>query len=204
MKREPHLWPGPCRRARSYPRLMNARSFVAGLVVAALVAVSPTAARPVAARGPYLLVSLASLGTVTWRCNPARKPSLALGFRAFKSSADSYVRLHAGRHTYTNRQVIPGQAVSFPFIRPQRQQLDISQGTEAGETTRLHHCRPCSAELRVALLAICAAPGRGANAASQVTDQLLVGRQYRSASLSSWMVSRRRSVVAETPHSFHE
>jgi hypothetical protein len=112
---------------------MNPRRFVAGLVLAALVAVSPIAARPVAARGPYLLVSLASLGTVTWRCNPAREPSLALGFRAFKSSADSYVRLHARRRTYANRHVIPDQAVSFPFIAPQRQQLDISQGTEAGE-----------------------------------------------------------------------
>jgi hypothetical protein len=43
------------------------------------------------------------------------------------------VRLHVGKHTYTNRHVIPGRTVSFPFITPTRQQLDILQGTEAGD-----------------------------------------------------------------------
>src|SRR5436309_15076796 len=111
---------------------MNPRRFVAGFVLAALVAVSSTAAQPVAVRGPYLLVSLASLGTVTWRCDPARQPSLALGFHGFNSSADSYVRLHVGKRTYANRHVIPGRTVSFPFLKPQRQHLDIFQRTEAG------------------------------------------------------------------------
>jgi hypothetical protein len=72
------------------------------------------------------------LGTVTWRCDPARQPSLALGFHGFNSSADSYVRLHVGKRTYANRHVIPGRTVSFPFLKPQRQHLDIFQRTEAG------------------------------------------------------------------------
>jgi hypothetical protein len=83
-------------------------------------------------RGPFLLVSLASLGVVTWRCDPAQHPSLALGFRAFTKSADTYVTLRAGGGTILKRHLVPGAAVRFPYVKPQRQQLEIVQGTEAG------------------------------------------------------------------------
>src|SRR4051794_3029050 len=68
-------------------------------------------------RGPFLLVSLASLGTITWRCDPARKPSLALGFRAFSSSADAYTRLVVGSRTIKRAHAVPGAQVNFPYLR---------------------------------------------------------------------------------------
>jgi hypothetical protein len=83
-------------------------------------------------RGPFLLVSLASLGTVTWRCDPARQPSLALGFRAFSSSADAYARLVVGSRTIKKAHVVPGAQVNFPYVRASVQKLNVVQGTEAG------------------------------------------------------------------------
>ena len=61
-----------------------------------------------------------------------RQSSLALGFRAFVISADSYVRLHVGRRTIARRHVVPGHSVRFPYVRSHLQQLDLLQGTEAG------------------------------------------------------------------------
>src|SRR4051812_9290764 len=66
---------------------------VAALCLASLlIVVAPQAsAKEAKARGPWQLVSLASLGTVTWRCDPKRHPGLAPGLPAlalgFNSSA---------------------------------------------------------------------------------------------------------------------
>lgn len=80
----------------------------------------------------FLLVSIASLGTVTWRCDPSGEPRYGLGFRVFRSAANTDVRLQIGRRTVQRRQVLPGRAVSFP-LHPTltRQRLDITQSTGA-------------------------------------------------------------------------
>ena len=109
-------------------------------LVAALIVTAPSAtARPAAVRGPFLLVSLASLGTVTWRCDPSRRPGLApglpglaLGFRTLATGATERVRLHVGGRTILSRIVQPGQSIELPYIRSRVQQLDLLQATEAG------------------------------------------------------------------------
>lgn len=83
-------------------------------------------------RGPFLLVSLPSLGTVDWRCDAARQPGLALGFRAFSAGADLYLRLRAGGRTVLRRQILPGQMIRFPYLQARIQRLDFVQGTKAG------------------------------------------------------------------------
>ena len=83
-------------------------------------------------RGPFLLVSLPSLGTVTWRCDPARQSGLALGFRAFSAGADLYLRLRAGGRTVLRRQILLGQMIRFPYLQARIQRLDFVQGTKAG------------------------------------------------------------------------
>lgn len=89
-------------------------------------------ARSVKVRGPFLLVALPALGTVTWRCEDSRRGDFALGFRAASASADVRVRLHVGRRTIRRRQVLPGRSAFFPFLRTRVQQLDLVQGTGAG------------------------------------------------------------------------
>ena len=97
-----------------------------------------------AERGPFLLVSLPALGTVTWRCDPSVKPGvapglagMALGFRAFASSATDRLRFRAGRGVDVKRTVQPGRSVHFPFVPFHVQTLDVTQFTEAG-TLRAH------------------------------------------------------------------
>jgi hypothetical protein len=86
-----------------------------------------------------MLVSLPSLGMVTWRCDPEGKPGLApqlpglaLGFRASRIMGPANVRLHAGGRTLSRRVVQPGDDAYFPWLRLRVQQLDISQFSGAG------------------------------------------------------------------------
>lgn len=116
-----------------------------GLLVAlmlALVLIGTTAAsatRATSERGPFLLVSLPSLGIVTWRCNPSLMPgaapglpSMALGFSAFTRSATTRVRLHVRGRTVVRRSIDPGESTSLPYVRSRLQQLDLVQHTGAG------------------------------------------------------------------------
>lgn len=109
------------------------RSLALACLAGALIVTVPiSSAAPAKARGPFLLVSLPSLGTVTWRCDPARQSGLALGFSAFSSAADLTLRLHVGRRTILRRHLVPGQATRFPYLQARVQQLDLVQGTKAG------------------------------------------------------------------------
>lgn len=110
-------------------------------MLSAALAVSASAATAELAevRGPFLLVALPALGTVTWRCDPARRPGaapglpgLALGFRAFRSSATDRLRFRVGGRTILRRVVQPGESVEFPYLRRRVQQLEIVQPTGAG------------------------------------------------------------------------
>ncbi len=101
-------------------------------LVAALIVLAPSASgRSTKVRGPFLLVSLPSLGTATWRCDqPIAGPGYALGFRAV--NATESVRLHVGNRTVLIRVVQPGHGIRLPYLRSRVQQLDVVQGTEAG------------------------------------------------------------------------
>lgn len=102
------------------------------LVAVVTAIVAPVHAQGDRVRGPFLLVSLASLGTVTWRCDRARRPGLALGFDSFTASADLTASLRASGRTVTGRHVAPGEVVAFPFLRAPIQRLELIQGTGAG------------------------------------------------------------------------
>jgi hypothetical protein len=86
------------------------------------------AARP--GRGPCLLVSLPSLGTVTWSCGGHHDADVALGFRVSVIDATTTVKFAAGK---TSRRLTlqPGQSTRFPLLAPAQQRLTIEQGTEA-------------------------------------------------------------------------
>ena len=87
--------------------------------------------------GGLLLVSLASLGTVTWRCDPKRHPGLAPGLPAlalgFNSSAlqSGGIRLRAGGRTILARR-IPAGPINLPYLHTRVQHLDIQVGGEDG------------------------------------------------------------------------
>jgi hypothetical protein len=84
-------------------------------------------------RGPFLLVTLPSLGTVTWTCDvSARYPSFALGYRASPRYADTLVELRARGRRIARRTVLPGQHARFPFLSSRTQTLEFVQGTGAG------------------------------------------------------------------------
>lgn len=111
-------------------------------LTAALVLVVPSGTaqptQPTSVRGPFLLVSLPALGTVTWRCDSARKgpaaglPGLALGFRSPTGGSTERVRLRAAGRTILNRVVQPGERLNLPYLRTRVQQLDVTQKTGAG------------------------------------------------------------------------
>lgn len=114
---------------------------IAPIVLSVALALSAPAAtaRSAKARGPFLVVTLPALGTVTWRCDPARRPGLApglpglaLGFRAFPSSATDRLGFRVGGRTILRRVVQPGESVEFPYLRSRVQQLEIVQPTGAG------------------------------------------------------------------------
>jgi hypothetical protein len=79
-------------------------------------------------------VSLASLGTVTWRCSPAptaAKTRYGLGFRGLRASATTSVTLRRGTRRIRTVDAQPGDSVTFPTLgRVQR--LEFIQGSGAG------------------------------------------------------------------------
>jgi hypothetical protein len=107
-------------------------------VMLVLVIGSTAAAGPAVVRGPWNLVTLPALGTVTWRCDPrgpATAPGLgALGleFRVLERGATTDIRLHVGTKTLLRRRLDPGQSIQFPFARSRVQQLELTQMTGAG------------------------------------------------------------------------
>lgn len=130
-------------------------------VVALGTQASPGAHDSLPGRGPFLLVSLPSLGVVTWRCGP-RAASYGLGFRTFAQGATTDIRLVADGRTVRRARVDPGRAVRLP-LRGLVQRLQVEQFTGAGtlratvvvrfETTSLaSHCfgySPPALEVRV-------------------------------------------------------
>jgi hypothetical protein len=83
------------------------------------------------AGGPFLLVALNSLGTVTWRCDVHASDGFGLGFRQFVVTATTGITLRAGGRTIETVTTNPGERVRFPLLRSRRQQLTFVQGTEA-------------------------------------------------------------------------
>jgi hypothetical protein len=117
-----------------------ARVIAALALLTLFVVPSPAAsAKHARVRGPFLLTALPSLGTVTWRCDPAGRPrvrpgfpALALGFRAFSSFADLRLQLRAASKVVRSLKVSPGESVTLPYLRAPTQRLDFVQMTEAG------------------------------------------------------------------------
>jgi hypothetical protein len=100
---------------------------------------SAATASPRKIRGPFPLVTLPSLGTVTWRCDPDRRPglaqgwpSLALGFRSPRASATTRLRLHVRGRTIARRVVQPGSSTELPYLQSRVQHLELVQFTGAG------------------------------------------------------------------------
>ena len=104
------------------------RSVLIAVLALAVAGASPAARTTLAGeRGPFLLVGLPSLGTVSWRCD--ERGHYALGFHAFRLSADDGLRFHAGKVTKA-AGVRPGNSIRFPYVRARRQTLTVVQGTE--------------------------------------------------------------------------
>jgi hypothetical protein len=114
----------------------------AGLISFTMVAGARAAREQHQVRGPFLVVSLPSMGSATWRCDPKRHPGLAphlpglaLGFAASRSSATEQIRLRVGTRTMLSRVLQPGQSVDLPYLHERVQTLDIIQATSAGTVT---------------------------------------------------------------------
>jgi hypothetical protein len=99
------------------------------LVASVTVAVSAAGAAK-QGRGPFLLVALPSLGTVSWSCGGSRDREVALAFRVPVTDATTTVKFAAGQ---VARAVTlqPGQSTRFPLLEPAQERLNITQGTEA-------------------------------------------------------------------------
>jgi hypothetical protein len=110
------------------------------VLAATIVVLSPAAsARQTRVRGPFLLTALPSLGTVTWRCDPAGRPrlrqglpALGLGFRAFSAAADLKLQLRTGGKVVRSLRISPGESVTLPYLRAPVQRIDLVQKTGAG------------------------------------------------------------------------
>src|SRR4051812_21250299 len=108
---------------------------MAYLILTTLLATSQASAKEVRVRGPWPLVSLAALGTVTWRCDASRHvglapglPALALGFHASRKGQSGSVRLVVGRRTVFDRKVGPGQTIALPYLHARYQRVEIAAG----------------------------------------------------------------------------
>jgi hypothetical protein len=124
----------------SRPRTSHMRRWLVGLaVVGTLSMATAVSARESRARGPWRLVSLAALGTVTWRCDPAARPhvspglpALALGFRVERLGQTGHLALTIGPRTVVSRSIQPGQVIALPYLAAPIQRLTISEGGEDG------------------------------------------------------------------------
>jgi hypothetical protein len=109
---------------------------VASIVLSPAVAASGEHAH---SAGPWPLVSLASLGTVTWRCALKGQPqlapglpALALGFRVARLGQTGHLALTIGTKTVVARAIQPGQVIALPYLHAPVQRLALSEGGEDG------------------------------------------------------------------------
>jgi hypothetical protein len=102
----------------------------------ALAGVSAASAAQQNVRGPWLLTALPGMGTITWRCDPARNvrglPALGLVLRTSSAMATETVELRVGAKRVVRRVTHPGERFELPYLRSPRQQLSIVQATEPG------------------------------------------------------------------------
>jgi hypothetical protein len=114
---------------------MNHMRLVALVIVSLVVIGAPSAsARLEKERGPWLLTSLPSIGTITWRCTAGASPSpraYALGFRAFAASATDEVQFLVQGRVVRRRTMQPGESIAFPHLGAAVERVQIRQGTEA-------------------------------------------------------------------------
>ncbi len=108
-------------------------------LIAALFAIATTSvagAAQTAVRGPWLLTTLPGMGTVTWRCDPAREarglPALALGVNTSSATATETVTFRTGGKTLRRKVMQPGERLELPYLKFIRQQLSFAQSTEPG------------------------------------------------------------------------
>lgn len=94
------------------------------------------AAAATEAKGPWLLTSLPSMGSISWRCDPAReragRPALALTLNTRTAAATQSFELRAGRRRVVRGTLQPGQVAVLPYLRSPVQKLTVVQSTEPG------------------------------------------------------------------------
>ena len=83
-----------------------------------------------ASRPSFLLVSLPSLGTATWRCG-AEEDTYGLAFRVFPQGATTDLRLMEGKRLVRRATFQPGEVLQLPVLGL-TQRLELTQGTGAG------------------------------------------------------------------------
>jgi hypothetical protein len=105
---------------------------VASVVLAAALLALGTSSKAGLSRGsgPFMLVTLPALGTVTWRCGAGK--AHALGYRASPRSATTDVTLRTGGRKVSSFTVQPRDRVLLPFIDGDVQRLTFVQGTGGG------------------------------------------------------------------------
>jgi len=116
------------------------RTFLTALVAALVLGpVVPASAEQTHVVGPWQLVSLASLGTVTWRCDPEARPhvapglpALALGFQVARLGQTGHLVLAVGTTSIVSRVIQPGQVIALPYLAAPTQRLTVSEGGEDG------------------------------------------------------------------------
>lgn len=123
--------------AGSYDSLVKVKR-VSILVVAFAVSAASAQAGDLKVRGPWPLVAVGALGSVTWRCDPTQKPGLApglpglaLGFHITGGQTGT-LRLRVALRTVVNRVVQPGQTVALPFLHARVQTLELTESGEDG------------------------------------------------------------------------
>lgn len=103
---------------------------IAAVLLAGITVAASAAGAAEQRRGPFLLVTLPSLGTVTWSCGGPQDREVALAFRVPVTDATTLVRFAAG-HIARAVTLQPGQSTRFPRLAPEQQRVNITQGTEA-------------------------------------------------------------------------
>jgi hypothetical protein len=112
--------------SRPHPLVWLAATLLAGASVSA-----GAASAAAESRGPFLLVTLPSLGAVSWSCGGARDRQVGLSFRVSADAATTTTEFLAVAHVARRARLQPGQSVRFPLLAPGQQRLVIVQGTEA-------------------------------------------------------------------------